>query len=309
MGGAVNEIKVGLTVVAAVVMAVLAYVVLHEVMILRESTIYFARYDTSRGAQSGAVVELNGNAVGKMVGAELVEEGRGSLVKFRIRKDVMLYKDYLFVISQDDLFGEKFIDIEDPQWHRKTREVADGTREIAPEGFTFRGVNRAGIANMLAGAISETLQQAGETLGIESVQQSMEEVTTGLSTTLGNVNRLVLNLNDIVEGSEGYVTGSMANVHGMSKNLLAMSADLSQASAELAALATDPQQRDRLDVIVRNVEQASASLNGLAASLDGLVGDPALQQDVKDSVRLTKESSGFRIPWTRSMRHWTVPTP
>jgi ABC-type transporter Mla subunit MlaD len=414
-----NTLKVGLVVVAAIVLAVMGYIVLQDVFILHNSEIFWARFDTARGLQEGTVVELYGQPIGKTIDLELGAEGKGSRVKFRIDKNykkepVVLYPEYQFIIAQDDFFGEKYVNVVDPildvsdtanqivdaldsaqrlvmsvsepsEWSpaaavpesiqelsrnlsaqgralssstselnrlmqlagQQTRwqPVIDRLREASaslgnlakslynpeadPEaksdvsqakrlaeksltevrtkvvqadkamqadrtpvgpGFEFVGRNRSGISNMLAGAISETLTQAGDMMGTEEIRANIDDIASGMITTLGNVNQLVISINNIVGGSEGYVAGSFQNLYAMSDNFRIMSEELRDATSEIAGVARDPAQRERWEKLLANAEETSANLANLSASLNNLAGDEQLQQDIKDSVRLTKET-------------------
>jgi len=280
-----NTLKVGLIVVAAIILAVIGYTVLQDVLIARDNVTYYALFETSRGAQSGTVVELDGNAIGKVVDFELMPAGRGSRVTLRIERDVPLFAEYEFVIAQDDLFGEKYINIVDTMTDRNLAS----SQPVEPE-FEFTGRNRSGIGNMLASAITETLTQASDAMGTDEIRANIDRISAGMITTLDNVNKLVVSINEVVGGSEGLVTGSLANVYAMSENFRAMSEELSLTSKELSGIARDPAQRERWDRMLVNAEETSANLARLSASLDSLAGDPALQQDIKDTVRLTKET-------------------
>jgi ABC-type transporter Mla subunit MlaD len=216
-----NTLKVGLVVVAAIVLAVVGYMVLQDVFILRDYVKYSATFDNSRGAQPGTVVELDGEAIGKVIGSRLMAGGRGAEVDFRIKRDVPLYPEYEFVISQDDLFGEKYINVVDPVTDRRPN-----TSQPVPAEHVFTGRNRSGIGNMLAGAITETLTQASDAMGTDEIRSNIGEIADKMVTTLDNVNQLVVSVNEIVGGSGGYVEGSLANVYAMSENFRKMSEDL-----------------------------------------------------------------------------------
>lgn len=287
-----TALKVGLVIAAAIILGVLGYLVLQDVLLKGGTEIYFADYESREGTVEGTPVRMHGNPIGKVVSFDMLRGG--ARAKLRLLREyngqpVRLFAEFEFVITQDDLFGEKYINVEDPVADRAEGGV------VVPPGFVFAGKHRAGIANMLAGAftgtldesgITDALQQAIDVMGSETLQSSMGK----FEETLTNVNALVLAVSEVVTGSEGYVTGSLANVYAMSENFKSMSEDLHQLSSVMAGVAQDPEELGRWERVLVNIEQTTANLNSLTASIDELAGDEEMQQDIKDSVRLTKET-------------------
>jgi ABC-type transporter Mla subunit MlaD len=287
-----STLKVGLIITVAVIMGVLGYVVLQDVFYQGGTEIYYADFDTAQGAMEGSPVKMRGNVIGKVVRLDLLSQGSRATMRIkRVYKGnpVRLYPEFVLVINQDDLFGEKYLEIQDP--------IADRPigGDVVPPEHVFEGRNRAGLANLLAGAFTDTLDDAGisdvleeviTVMGSETLQSSLGR----FEETLTNVNALVLSVSEMVTGSEGYVTGSLANVYAMSENFKSMSEDLQAISGELSGMAKDPEEHQRWEEIFANIEQTTANLNELSASLGELVGDEELQADFRDSVRLTKET-------------------
>jgi methyl-accepting chemotaxis protein len=194
----------------------------------------------------------------------------------------VLYTDDMLVVSQQGLLGETFIAVE------RVLEHAEDIR-VAEEGDMLEGKSQTGLNEMMADA-DKVLKQLHNVLDPNAVDNTISQLTTGLKDTLDNVNSLLLTISGVVESNEGYVSGSLANVHEMSKNVLAISERLEITSEELAAVLNDPEQHDRFENVLANLEDISTSMTELTAEVNNLVGDPAVQQDLKDSVRLTKET-------------------
>ncbi|GEM_PF-2260211 len=403
-----TTLKVGLVIGAAIILGVLGFMVLQDVQLRGTTEIYYVDYDSREGTSEGTPVRMHGNPIGKIVSFDMLPAGARATLRLKTEyndKPVQLYPEFVFVVAQDDLFGEKYVSVVDPisdineiadrlvdvldsimelaasdaqtvresgdysvrraeltavynqlarlvqdprqlrHWRpvladveelstnlaslaapldkrvidpevlqgviedvRLTTDSLEKTRsavikaksdmnvraQVAPE-FVFTGHNRSGIGNMLAGAFTETMNEAGISGALEAVisvmgSESLQESLVRFEETLTNINALVLSVSEVVTGSEGYVTGSLANVHAMSENFRSMSEDLHALSSMLAEAATDPQERARWERVLVNIEQTTANINSLTASLDELAGDDALQQDIKDSVRLTRET-------------------
>jgi phospholipid/cholesterol/gamma-HCH transport system substrate-binding protein len=298
MEGMQNTVKVGLVVILALVLAIGAYVVLNEVTFRGRTYTIQATFADGLGISKGQAVKLSGKDIGVVRNTALDDEGR-FVATVIVDQGVLLYTDDMLVVSQQGLLGETFIAV------KRQAEHAEDVR-IAKEGDMLEGKSQTGLNELMADA-DKVLKQLHNVLDPDAVDNTMSQLTTGLKDTLDNVNSLLLTISGVVESNEGYVSGSLANVHEMSKNFLAISERLEITSEELAAVLNDPEQHDRFENVLANLEDISNNLSELTTEVNDLVGDPVLQQDLKDSVRLTKETleeaKGTMVQFQETLGH------
>jgi len=296
MDSASNAIKVGLTVIAAVIMAIVGYMVLNNISMMRDTHEYSGHFDNALGVKKGMPVRKAGVDVGFVAslqpdelrkveaGVPVDEDSEGAWLTMKINKHVQLYSDYRLVIRQDGLFGDRFISIDVPPQERR-----DPQRRRLEPGSTLIGYSEASINTMISSA-DEVLNRIGTVVESDFVEESVGTLTASLEVTLENVNELVLLVKSMLAGEEGNLSGSMQNVHAITENFLAMSETLNATATQLSEMATSPEQQARMETILANLESISNNLATITDDVGGLTSDPQLQQDIKDSVRLTKET-------------------
>ena len=283
MEGSIHTIKVGLAVVLAIVLMIAGYLALNEIQIKGATYTVHGQFQDALGIKVGQPVLLRGKKIGEVTAFDIVSgDDDFATVDFGIREGVELYSDLTFVISQDGLLGEKYISVAIP-------EPRDPHREVLAEGDALPGGNQTDINELLSDA-DMVLEQIGEVLDPQKIDEGLGSLLAQVQETLDNVNTLLGTVNDQLTGSENYIEGTVRNVHAMSVNFLAMSENFNATSEELNALVADPAKREQLEKIMANMEDVSTNLSELTAQINALAGDEQLQSDIKESVTLTKET-------------------
>jgi len=283
MEGSTHTIKVGLAVVTAIVLMLVGYTALNEIQIKGATYTVYGHFPDALGIKPGQPVLLRGKKIGEVTAFDLVSgDDNFATVEFGIKEGVDLFSDLTFVISQDGLLGEKYIAVEVP-------DERDPLREVLAEGDALPGGNQTDINELLSDA-DAVLEQVGEILDPQKIDEGLGSLLTQVKETLDNVNLLLATVNEQINGNEQYIENTIRNVHGMSVNFLAMSESFNATSAEINAMVTDPAKKEQLETILANMELISNNMASLTDELNTLAGDEALQSDIKDSVRLTKET-------------------
>jgi phospholipid/cholesterol/gamma-HCH transport system substrate-binding protein len=283
MGGMSDVAKVGAAVLIVIAMMIGLGQLVNGRFLLPGSSYYvLVRFNDARGLRVGMPMKLSGLDRGsvenifisKTKGAKQAAEA-----KIRVLKDVQLYPDASFTISRDGLIGEKFL------------QVIPGSDEQAPveQGFIYNGEQDEDITELISKA-SQVIESVNTLLAPDALGGTIRDLSSSLSESLDKVNGLLEKAGGVFDASEGYVVGSLKNVHAMSTNFLQLSQNLEDASVTITKLANDPAYADQIKGITRDLTDVSTSLNHLSSQLDVLVSDPQMQQDAKDSVRLTKET-------------------
>lgn len=249
----------------------------------RGNTYYvLVQFENGMGLRPGMPLKLAGTDVGWVEKIRLTDEAgiqQTTEAKIRVRKKVHLSPDAEFIIGQEGIIGEKYLGV----------APGDPRQLQVEEGFIFKGEQEEDITALISKA-SQVIESVDTLLAPDQLGGSIRDLSSSLSQSLDKVNGLLDKAGLIVESSQGYVVGSLKNVQAMSVNFLSMSKNLDQASVALCDLAEDPQYAETIERITTNLNQVSLNLNHLSSQLDALVSDPAVQQDLKDSARLTRET-------------------
>lgn len=283
MGAMSDVAKVGAVVIIVMVILVGLGQLVNGSLLPRGNTYYvLVRFDDGTGLRPGMPLKLAGTDAGWVEKIRLTTEPgekQTCEAKMRIRKTIHLSPDAQFMIGQEGLIGEKFLGV----------TPGDVNSEQVPEGYIFPGTQQKDITALVDKA-STLIESVDTLLSPDQLGGTMKDLSTSLSTSLDKVNGLLDKAGRVVDSSQGYVVASLKNVHAMSANFLAMSQNLEQASVVIGKLAGDPKYADTIQQVTQNLNSVSANLSHLSGQLDVLISDPQVQQDAKDSVRLTKET-------------------
>ena len=248
---------------------------------------YELRLKTTRvgGIKDRAGVLLAGVQVGSVHAIELVEGGKRVVLRLRILKRYPIYKDAKFTIEQIGVLGDQFVAIY-PQ-HNAGPLLQDGDEVACEVPFNLQDVARttAGLIQRID-EMSRQLNSAVERLYRNVLD---ENTLSNLSLVIRNLRRasesavvLVGNANSLVETNAAAVSTSLTNLVGFSGELNQFSVELRQ---------TVHTNKDELDVVMKNLRTASASLKDLTADLQsgkGVLGsflqDEKLKEDMAQTI-------------------------
>jgi phospholipid/cholesterol/gamma-HCH transport system substrate-binding protein len=253
------------------------------------------QFQTGTGLRVGMPLKMGSYDIGYVEDVYAVQEGASSAMiteaKIRLNQKihsrgremipVKIYSDAKFIISQEGLIGEKLLSVEPGS----VPPLIDASQS----GYTFTsGSSEDYISAQLksvTGALSTSLFGGESPLG-----GTISKITGDLSTSMTNVNNLIGKATELITTNQGAVTASLDNIQKMSVNFLTLSKNLEDASISIKDLAKDPKYTETLKSMTDDLSGVSGNLNHLSKQLDELVSDPQVQQDDKDSVRLTTET-------------------
>jgi phospholipid/cholesterol/gamma-HCH transport system substrate-binding protein len=249
-----NEIKVGLTVVAGLLILLFGFSIFKNWTFGKAQYEIHMHFASSSGLQAGDQVTVNGVRAGTVTSVTL--RNGGVLVTAMIDQNVDVYRDGRPVIQMLELMGGKKIDI-----------MQSAAGDLVDSGFIMQGRVDPDIAGAL-GALGD-------------MQGSIQSIGTQADTLLRNANSVlgdqqfiaalkeaVLNLQAVSGELRGYVSRNSGNLDRLTVNLTALS---TRADTMLEQL--QPRLLTTLDKTDR-----------LLGSADTLAGDiRSLLADVRDS--------------------------
>src|SRR4051812_8084464 len=104
------EFKVGLTVVTAIVLAIVAIVWLKEISIAQKKRTYVVTFPSTGGLAASDQVQVNGMRKGQVKDMELA--GDHVVVRLELAHDVVVTRPSIVAIRDVGLMGEKVIAID-----------------------------------------------------------------------------------------------------------------------------------------------------------------------------------------------------
>ncbi len=282
MGSQAGEtVKVGLAVIIAIVMIWGALAIFRgEFVGVGHTYPITVSFERAVGISKGMSVRIAGSDVGYVERIAFDNATRRTVATVRVNKGIDIRKDAIAVVSQDGLIDEKYMEIQEPR---------DGSQENIAAGEQISGTSEAGLNDLIANA-NEVLGGINNLLSDEQLGGLAIMLNQRLGGTMDRVDAILESADSMLTGNQAYVDGAMQNVYAMSQNLLELSQNLEDASGMVKQLASDPKYADRLDQMTADLAQTSSNINHLTEQIDGLISDPELQADAKESVKLTKET-------------------
>ena len=262
-----NELKVALTILAALVIGFIGYRVMSDLPLFRQSNVIYSYFERTDGLSPGNYIYINGVKVGSVKRMALAESGDSVAVTMSFDLEVDIPKNSVAYLESSGLLDEKAIVVE--------RGDAEENLEY---GDTIKGVYRGGMM--------ETLKQEGEELS-EDVSESFEKlnrllaqlntmidedakgrfdkILDDMSATTENISGLFRDKRQELELSIDHAQNFLANVDTVSmrnkSRVDSVMAGFDRSLTELEVLSRDLQQTNsELNQILRKINNGEGSL-------------------------------------------------
>lgn len=267
-----NEIKIGLSVLAALVILYFGIEFLKGHSPLSKHTEYYAVYDDVLGLAPTANVNLSGLKIGQVSTVELMEDQPGKVVvAFRLDKDVKLPYGTKASIEKD-LLGTSSLII----------ELGNETKYYN-SGDTIPGT----LASGLMSEVSDMLPE------ITGVIPKIDSLITNMNNIAGNpaINNTLNNLETLTHGLNGIITNvdkatrplpAVVNeANQLVNSLNAIAADLKLLSSNMSNLPLNETVAE-VNHIATNLAQLTDGLKSNDSSLGQLINNADLYDNLRN---------------------------
>ena len=233
-------------------------------------------FDNVNGLKVGNEVRFAGVPIGKV--DDILVDGSKVKVVMKIDQKQKVPRNSQFGIGMDGVMGTKFVTITPP-------EIATGV--TFREGETITGQTTGGVDKLMSssGKVMEKLETVADAFsnvfGDKAVQKSMREgfVQTGEITK--NLNAFTKALAQMAQDNQGDIHAMVGQMKEMTvhMNSIMTQADNNGETGRNVAL------------MAANMKDVSETIKETAASLQGVVTDPKVQDDLKITIHNAAETS------------------
>jgi ABC-type transporter Mla subunit MlaD len=275
-----NELKVGLTIIAALIIGFIGYRMMSDLPIFRQSNVIYSYFDRTDGLSPGNYIYISGVRVGSVKEMELADND-SVLVTMSFGLDVEIPKNSVAYLESSGLLDEKAIIIE--------RGDAEKNLQF---GDTIKGVYRGGMM--------ETLKQEGEQLS-EDVSESfqklnrlLEQLNTMMNDeTQGKVQKVLSNLRSTSDEIAGLFENKRTDLESSiehARNFLANVDTVSmQNKSRIDSVLTGlDRSLSELETLSRDVQKTNSELNEILSKINNgegsfgkMVNDTALYDNLE----------------------------
>jgi phospholipid/cholesterol/gamma-HCH transport system substrate-binding protein len=235
------------------------------------------------GLKASSAVFLSGVKIGNVKDVELDRKSKGVFVRLTILKEFPLHNDSKFVIEQQGVLGDQFVNI--TPGSPDAPLLNDGDEVVGAEPFNLSEVAQS------ASSLLKRFDQLGATVeeAINRVNKQVLDPQTlsNLSQTIGNFEQVSERTMGLIDHASALVTNN-APVFALSlSNLLAFSSKLESVAIDVEE--TIVTNRAELNESMKNLRDATASFKQMTAEMQsgkGLVGGLLKDEELRAQVSL-----------------------
>ncbi len=277
---AVREGGVGLLILGGVLTFAGFFIWLYNLRFGTEGYTFTVLYDTVSGLSRGANVRLRGVTVGRI--ESVMPASDAVRVEVEINSMTPIPRQSTFITSQTGLVGETILEIfpspgvgADIASQSPVAPTCDSNL-IVCTGDEIAGVSGVDYAELLT-SLDELSNRLNDDeffgnlnatlVGITGATEGVSELSATLEAQLGTLNTEELDLAQITAAASTFQQTAQS---------------LEQVSDNLLAILTD--NRGNLDTSLQNVEQITEDVKSITESLEPLLTNPDLQNDVETIV-------------------------
>ncbi|ORU00962.1 Mammalian cell entry related domain protein [Anaerovibrio sp. JC8] len=277
-----TEVKVGAFTVGGLALVMAVFVFLTNFSFGGDKSYnLYVNFGQAIGLTPGNAVAYAGVTVGSV--EAISPNGPGVLVKVKIKDEVKIPRKSAFTITSNGVMGAKFVNIQPAQ-------DSDLSDCYQPDDYV-EGQGETGIDNVMEG-VSAALDQVHELLANLNDIIGDNETKTALKDISMNMRQVTENMNVMTATLANVAVSSQDDIRNMARNLNLMTASLTRSANSVEAMVNtfsgDGATAENLKVAVNNLSEASVRLNNMAKSLEGVVTDPQVADDLKTTIHNTR---------------------
>lgn len=240
-----NEVKIGLTALAALIVAVIGFSIMRDVELFKTSTVLYVKYNDVSELTAGNIVSFKGYKIGSVRERELLQDD-SILVALNIDEGIQIPKGSSAILTSQGLLGGKYINI-----------IKSDQEELLQDGNFIKGSVDVGMLDSFAeqgDLISKQVISSvdGISILVDNLNETLnEENRDNIAGVLSNLQMMSDDLNGLVEEEKENLSASIQSV----KNTL----------GNLEGLTTE--NKEELEALIKNLESASRNLDSLSVEL------------------------------------------
>lgn len=301
-----NEVKIGITVLLAIIVAVVGFRFMRDVPIFRQTLEVSAVFDRGDGINRGSIVNLKGVKVGSVSRVELTPENRVR-VTMQLNEDLKIPVNSVANLTSLGIVEGKSIVLQlgdSDTYVEYGGEIEGNYIEGVTEVLGSKGEELAGDVSESLSELNQFLRQLNSTLDDEtrtSVDQTLKNAESAMKTIAGtleqnqqDIDRAILAASRTMMQLDTLTTDNRPRVDSLL-------ASLEENVSELEKLRTE------LEAASVNLNQILEKINSGEGTMGRLVNDPSLYENLD---QLSKEMSelmrGINEDPGRYLKHMSI---
>lgn len=298
-----NEIKTGLLVVAATVIAITGYRFMKDLPVLQTNNLFYVVYPNVEGLTTGRSIYLNGVDVGKVNRISLLASD-SVLVGLSLDQTQQLPYDSKAYLRSIDLLGTKAIAIEkgtsqqmlEPGGRLLGVFDEDALGELTKKGISISdNLDETIVSTNSVVKSVDSLLSPARRADIEKIVMDVRDLTSALNESIGSkqkeIEQTIESLNRSMANADTLSNTSKIRVDSLLAKLEASSEELDEIAENVKSVTTE------LDTLLKKINSGEGSLGKL-------VNDPGLYNNLDSlSANLNAIMTEFKENPKRYLKH------
>ncbi len=298
-----NELKIGLTVVAALIIAFIGFRIMKDEPLFRQSKFLYTKFDRVDALLPGNTVQIKGYKIGSVKRMQFSPETDSTRVTLGITADFQIPKGSKAVLKEPGPLGSVTIEIiksessEFLEWGSSIEgEIDDGIfGSIAEKGESIAVELEASLKDLNSlmskmdssmysnnrDPIKKTLDSFAKTG--EDVQQLIAKRKGEIDSMIVSMKNVAQNFDDISTENKAEVDSMLTNLNKASAELETLSKNLNKTSTSLNSLLTKMNEGEGTMGKLMNDESLYTNLDSLSFNLNELVKN--IQKDPRKYLK------------------------
>lgn len=274
-----NEVKIGIAIVAAVLIGFVGFRIMRDVPVFKLGTVIYATYDKVDGLTTGSPILISGIKIGSVRGMEILSND-SVRVTLNINTIDGVPKGSVAYIRATDLLGSKAVVIQ-----RTTHP------ELIPVDGSIQGIYDEGAFAGMADVGKDIGKNVNEgTESLKSVLAQIDRVLVSggkddMAAILRNLNETTTDIQEVMESRQAEIQKTIRNIESMSTRLDRLTADEeANIRASIGNLKSASEEIDELLAGLTDTNEQLGEIltkiNSGQGSLGLLVNDPSLYHNL-----------------------------
>lgn len=301
-----NEVKVGITVLLAFLVAIVGFRFMRDVPIFRQTLEISTTFDRGDGISQGSIVNVNGVKVGSVRSVRLSSDNRVRIL-MRLDGQTRIPENSVAQLTSLGIVEGKSIVIRLGDSNRMA-EFGDEIEGVYVESMTEVLGNRG---EEIAGDVSESLSELN--IFLRQLNATFDdEARTSLDETLLNASRATQQIASILENKQDEIDRAIESGSSMLSQLDTLATDN---RARVDSIMTSLEQNiGELENLRTELESATSNLNTILEKInngDGtlgrLVNDPSVYENIDElTIEIKNLVKGINENPGRYLRHMSI---
>lgn len=264
-----KEIKIGLTVIVAIIFLIVGINYLKGINLFKSNRMFTGKYEQIDGLVTASPVIYKGMKVGQVTEINIVNGGEYFIVTFVIdNDDIEIPKDSKATIFSSDLLGTRAISLD-----------FGTSKDMLQDGEQLTGANSQSLGDRVNQEIAPVKKKAEELLGsidtlVTIIKTVIGDNQSGLNASIASVQRTVKSLENTAVSLEGFITeekpkisATLTNVRSITNNLANNNDKINDIINNFAKISNDVSKAD-LSKTIGELNNTLAKVNNILDAVD-----------------------------------------